>query len=104
MGAKFEISYNLTFDIENHRNILSEETNPNSDVLGTYRSNDNYDGGYFIIVNNPEAIREYEQIAEVESTSTNPKNYIDYDSHQLHVFSNSRLEFNYLSATSVKKM
>ena len=103
MGAKFEISYNLTFDIENHRNILSEETNPNSDVLGTYRSNDNYDGGYFIIVNNPEAIREYEQIAEVESTSTNPKNYIDYDSHQLHVFSNSRLEFNYLSATSVKK-
>ena len=103
MGATFVINYNLTFDIDNHRHILTDDTDPNSDVLGSYRTNNNYTGGYFIVANNPEAVREYEQMAEVESTSTNPKNYVDYDNHQLHVFSNSNLESNYLSANSVKK-
>ena len=88
MGSKFEITYDLTFDIDN------------------YRNNDNYNGGYFYIIMDAEAIREYTPGPnEEEVTSTNPKNYIDYENHKLHVFNNATVYGRYLKPpTYLKKI
>lgn len=136
MGSKFEVSYDLTFDIDNYRKIENTSTNPqgirnntlnknikpvylnNIDnnanikllenekkILDSYRNNDNYSGGYFYIITDAEAIREYTPgPSEEEVTSTNPKNYVDKENHKLHVFNNATVYGKHLKYPSHSKM
>ena len=136
MGSKFEVSYDLTFDIDNYRKIENTSTNPQGirnntlnknikpvylnnidnkanikllenekNILDSYRNNDNYSGGYFYIITDAEAIREYTPgPAEEEVSSTNPKNYVDKENHKLHVFNNATVYGKHLKYPSHSKM
>ena len=100
--SKFEIVYDLVFDVDNKRGIKDD----NGQVLGSYRPNDNYKGDRLYVISNIEGIRPYTSETNSTGTSTHEpfNNYIDYDNKELHVFNSNDIRSGYLIGPTANKV